>query len=167
MPTLFDSHNEFYEWFSKDIENHAENNAGLNEHQLQRLHMILKPFMLRRVKKDVENEMPSKTEVEVKCELTSRQEYLYRGIKNRISVAELLDKAKNEKNSTHLMNLIMQFRKVCNHPDMFDTKDTKSPFFFSLEERSAETSKVVVMVNKSPISLTIPRLIYREGMLQA
>lgn len=31
MPTLFDSHEEFNEWFSKDIENHATGQTGLNE----------------------------------------------------------------------------------------------------------------------------------------
>lgn len=31
MPTLFDSHEEFTEWFSKDIESHAETNSALNE----------------------------------------------------------------------------------------------------------------------------------------
>ena len=57
MPTLFDSHEEFSEWFSKDIESHAVNQSTsqLNQHQLSRLHMILKPFMLRRVKSDVEH----------------------------------------------------------------------------------------------------------------
>src|SRR5204862_3204204 len=58
MPSLFDSHDEFNEWFSKDIENAAENKGSkLNEHQLRRLHMILKPFMLRRVKRHVQNEL--------------------------------------------------------------------------------------------------------------
>jgi DNA helicase INO80 len=63
MPTLFDSHEQFNEWFSKGIEGHAEGVGQLNEHQLTRLHAILKPFMLRRVKKDVESEMTGKKEV--------------------------------------------------------------------------------------------------------
>ncbi|XP_023214481.1 DNA helicase INO80-like [Centruroides sculpturatus] len=60
MPTLFDSHEEFNEWFSKDIESHAENKSTIDEKHLSRLHMILKPFMLRRIKKDVENELSDK-----------------------------------------------------------------------------------------------------------
>jgi DNA helicase INO80 len=62
MPSLFDSHDEFSEWFSKDIESHAggENKGTLNEHQLRRLHMILKPFMLRRIKKNVQSELGDK-----------------------------------------------------------------------------------------------------------
>jgi DNA helicase INO80 len=60
MPTLFDSHEQFNEWFSKGIEGHAEHGGALNEHQLSRLHAILKPFMLRRVKIDVIAEMTKK-----------------------------------------------------------------------------------------------------------
>ena len=51
MPALFDSHDEFKEWFSRDIEGHAEGTKGkVDELQMSRLHMILKPFMLRRIK---------------------------------------------------------------------------------------------------------------------
>ena len=61
MPSLFDSHDEFSEWFSKDIEGAAgSSGGGFNEHQLRRLHMILKPFMLRRVKRNVQNELGEK-----------------------------------------------------------------------------------------------------------
>lgn len=66
----------------KDIESHAENkNSSLNQTQLQRLYMVLKPFMLRREKKDVLNEMPPKTEIKIRCNLTPRQVHLYTGIK--------------------------------------------------------------------------------------
>lgn len=62
MPTLFDSHEEFSEWFSKDIEKTAAsgNTGNLQPEQLKRLHMILKPFMLRRVKKHVQKELGEK-----------------------------------------------------------------------------------------------------------
>lgn len=114
MPTLFDSHEEFSEWFSKDIESHAENKGTLNEHQLRRLHMILKPFMLRRIKKNVQHELSEKIEVEVYCYLTARQRALYGALKEKISVSELLEKATslNEESMDSLMNLVMQFRKV-------------------------------------------------------
>ncbi|KAL3313020.1 putative DNA helicase ino80, partial [Cichlidogyrus casuarinus] len=74
MPSLFDSHDEFSAWFSKDIESRAASESGatggsmtsswstskLNEEQLSRLHMILKPFMLRRVKAQVQHEIAQK-----------------------------------------------------------------------------------------------------------
>jgi len=51
----------------------------VSEH-LSRLHMILKPFMLRRIKKDVENELSDKIEIMVYCPLTTRQKLLYSGM---------------------------------------------------------------------------------------
>ncbi|RKO95655.1 hypothetical protein CAUPRSCDRAFT_12644 [Caulochytrium protostelioides] len=93
MPTLFDNHEEFSDWFSRDIESHATSKGALNKHQLQRLHMILKPFMLRRVKTEVQNELGPKVEIQVPCTLTSRQRRLYQGLKEKISVADLLEKS--------------------------------------------------------------------------
>ncbi|KAL7047221.1 hypothetical protein ACKWTF_002829 [Chironomus riparius] len=135
MPTLFDSHEEFNEWFSKDIESHAENKTGIDEKQITRLHMILKPFMLRRIKKDVENELSDKIEIMTYCPLTNRQKYLYMALKKKIRIEDLLkatghmDGHTTDKNFTsNLMNLVMQFRKVCNHPELFERRDVKSPF---------------------------------------
>ena len=45
MPTIFDSHDEFNEWFSKDIESHAENqSASLSDHQVLFLSFFLTCF---------------------------------------------------------------------------------------------------------------------------
>ncbi|XP_053674101.1 chromatin-remodeling ATPase INO80 [Anopheles nili] len=140
MPTLFDSHDEFNEWFSKDIESHAENKTGIDEKQISRLHMILKPFMLRRIKKDVENELSDKIEIMVYCPLTTRQKLLYVALKKEICIEDLLhlttvgaggtgDGQSFDRNFTSsLMNLVMQFRKVCNHPELFERRDVRSPF---------------------------------------
>ncbi|XP_072305663.1 chromatin-remodeling ATPase INO80 [Eucyclogobius newberryi] len=137
MPTLFDSHDEFNEWFSKDIESHAENKSAIDENQLSRLHMILKPFMLRRIKKDVENELSDKIEILTYCQLTSRQRLLYKALRNKISIEDLLQSSMGTAQQSHtttssLMNLVMQFRKVCNHPDLFERQDTRSPFHMAL-----------------------------------
>lgn len=130
MPTLFDSHDEFSEWFSKDIESHAQSNTKLNEDQLKRLHMILKPFMLRRIKKHVQQELGDKVEKDVFCDLTYRQRAYYTSLRNRVSIMDLIEKAAvgDDTDSTTLMNLVMQFRKVCNHPDLFERAETRSPF---------------------------------------
>ncbi|KAL2081838.1 hypothetical protein ACEWY4_021656 [Coilia grayii] len=138
MPTLFDSHEEFNEWFSKDIESHAENKSAIDENQLSRLHMILKPFMLRRIKKDVENELSDKIEILTYCQLTSRQRLLYQALKNKISIEDLLQSSMGSTQQAHsttssLMNLVMQFRKVCNHPDLFERQETRSPFHMTLK----------------------------------
>jgi DNA helicase INO80 len=134
MPSLFDSHDEFNEWFSKDIENAAENKGSkLNEHQLRRLHMILRPFMLRRVKRNVQNELSDKVHYQLLCtiislvltstkiekdiyvDLSARQRTMYKALQANVSVADLLEKAANlgdADSARSLMNLVMQFRKV-------------------------------------------------------
>ena len=73
--------------------------------------------MLRRIKKDVENELTDKVEVLVYCPLTIRQKLLYVGLKRKIRIEELLQNlgSQSQINSslnTSLMNLVMQFRKV-------------------------------------------------------
>ena len=80
-------------------------------------HAILKPFMLRRVKKDVVSELTGKTEVTVHCKLSSRQQAFYQAIKNKISLSELFDSNRghlNEKKILNLMNIVIQLRKVVN-----------------------------------------------------
>ena len=115
---MFDSHEEFNEWFSRDIESHAERKSALDEGQLSRLHLILKPFMLRRIKRDVEHEMAEKIEVNLTCELSTRQRRLYDGLRKRISIDDLLHSATSvrqtskDSSTSHLLNLVMQFRKV-------------------------------------------------------
>ena len=76
--------------------------------------------MLRRIKKDVENELSDKIEVMVYCPLTTRQQLLYTALKQKIHIEDLLhytvgggESHSVDKNFTsNLMNLVMQFRKV-------------------------------------------------------
>ncbi|GAP93284.1 putative ino80-like protein [Rosellinia necatrix] len=170
MPSLFDSHDEFSEWFSKDIESHAQSNTTLNEDQLRRLHLILKPFMLRRVKKHVQKELGDKIELDVFCELTYRQRAYYRNLRNQISFMDLIEKATmgDDQDSGTLMNLVMQFRKVCNHPDLFQRADTTSPFSSSYFAETAsfvrEGNNVQVGYStRSLIEYKLPRLVWAEG----
>ncbi|KAI0835781.1 hypothetical protein F5Y06DRAFT_118777 [Hypoxylon sp. FL0890] len=170
MPSLFDSHDEFSEWFSKDIESHAQSNTTLNEDQLRRLHLILKPFMLRRVKKHVQKELGDKIELDVFCELTYRQRAYYRNLRNQISIMDLIEKATlgDDQDSGTLMNLVMQFRKVCNHPDLFERADTTSPFFTGYFAETAsfvrEGNNVSVGYStRNLIEYNLPRLVWTEG----
>ncbi|KAK4138470.1 INO80-like protein [Trichocladium antarcticum] len=169
MPSLFDSHDEFSEWFSKDIESHAQSNTKLNEDQLKRLHMILKPFMLRRVKKHVQKELGDKIELDVFCNLTYRQRALYANLRNQISIMDLIEKATlGDDDSASLMNLVMQFRKVCNHPDLFERADTSSPFSCGYFAETASfvregTNVPVGYSTRSLIDYELPRLVWRDG----
>jgi chromatin-remodeling ATPase INO80 len=166
MPTLFDSHDEFSDWFSKDIESHAQSNTKLNQDQLKRLHMILKPFMLRRVKSHVQKELGNKVEKDVFCDLTYRQRAYYSNLRSRISIMDLIEKATlgDDQDTATLMNLVMQFRKVCNHPDLFERAETKSPFSLSYFAETASFLREGRFVNigysiRSLIEYDLPRLL--------
>ncbi|KFY75517.1 hypothetical protein V499_04516 [Pseudogymnoascus sp. VKM F-103] len=170
MPSLFDSHDEFSEWFSKDIESHAQSNTKLNEDQLKRLHMILKPFMLRRVKKHVQKELGDKIELDIFCDLTYRQRAYYSNLRNQISIMDLIEKATigDEGDAGTLMNLVMQFRKVCNHPDLFERAETTSPFSFGFFAETGSFMREGPLINvvystRNLIEYALPRLIWRNG----
>ena len=172
MPSLFDSHDEFSEWFSKDIESHAENKGTLNEHQLRRLHMILKPFMLRRIKKNVQNELGDKIEVDLYTDLSARQKMLYKGLRAHVSIAELMDKvhASDESGLKSLMNLVMQFRKVCNHPELFERADVQAPFVCGSFAESPPVVRDSDMMScpdsaGSLFNVSLPRSFVRDGLV--
>ncbi|KAI6715998.1 hypothetical protein JHW43_001495 [Diplocarpon mali] len=169
MPSLFDSHDEFSEWFSKDIESHAQSNTKLNEDQLKRLHMILKPFMLRRVKKHVQKELGDKIELDIFCDLTYRQRAYYGNLRNQISIMDLIEKATvgDDNDTGTLMNLVMQFRKVCNHPDLFERAETTSPFSFGHFAETASFMREGSLINvayssRNLIEYELPRLVWRH-----
>ncbi|KAH3687519.1 hypothetical protein WICPIJ_001481 [Wickerhamomyces pijperi] len=169
MPTLFDSHDEFSEWFSKDIESHAQSNTQLNEQQLRRLHVILKPFMLRRIKKNVQSELGDKIEIDVYCDLTNRQQKLYKMLRSQISLMDLIEKVTSgsDDGNQSLVNLVMQFRKVCNHPDLFERDDVKSPFSFGSFAETGSFLREGSLLEysystKNLIEYQLPKLVYKE-----
>ncbi|KAK6127392.1 hypothetical protein DH2020_038874 [Rehmannia glutinosa] len=156
---------------SNRIESHAEHGGTLNEHQLNRLHAILKPFMLRRVKKDVITELTGKTEIMVHCKLSSRQQAFYQAIKNKISLAELFDGNRghlNEKKILNLMNIVIQLRKVCNHPELFERNEGSSFFHFGeipnslLPSPFGELDDIFYSGSRNPITYEIPKLVHQE-----
>ena len=62
--------------------------------------------------------------------MTFRQRILYQRIRDKISAKDLFTLAESKQKMENLMNLVMQFRKVCNHPDLFERKYGKDPFVF-------------------------------------
>ncbi|XP_043943014.1 helicase SRCAP [Protopterus annectens] len=77
MPHVFQSHREFKEWFSNPLTGMIEGSQEYNENLIKRLHKVLRPFLLRRIKVDVEKQMPKKYEHIIRCRLSKRQRYLY------------------------------------------------------------------------------------------
>jgi helicase SWR1 len=85
---------------------------------VKRLHEVLRPYLLRRLKSEVEKQMPGKYEHVVYCKLSKRQRQLYDGFMGRASTKEILSSG----NYMSIINCLMSLRKVCNHPDLFETR---------------------------------------------
>ena len=119
---------EFTDWFKKPVEQILEHGRDVMDDDARaivaKLHRVLRPFLLRRLKADVEKQMPGKYEHVVYCKLSKRQRYLYDGFMSRAQTRETLASG----NTFSIMNALMQLRKVCNHPDLFETRQITTSF---------------------------------------
>lgn len=91
---------------------------------MDRLHNVLRPFLLRRLKKDVEKQLPGKFEHVIRCRLSKRQRNLYEDFMASSDTQATLSSG----NFLGLINVLMQLRKVCNHPDLFEGRPIISSF---------------------------------------
>jgi len=124
LPNIFKSVRSFDEWFNTPFANTGgQDKMELTEEEqllvIRRLHKVLRPFLLRRLKKDVEKDLPDKTERVIKCNFSSLQAKLYKQLvsHNRLMVSD----GKGGKTGMRgLSNMLMQLRKLCNHPFVFE-----------------------------------------------
>ena len=142
MPDLFSSHSDFKEWFSKPLMEIVEGNQTQRDRVVERLHRILRPFLLRRLKSEVEVQLPKKIEHVISCHLSKRQRFLY---EDYMSLNDTRDKIKSG-GAINLLNILMQLRKVCNHPDLFEPRPAISP------------------LSTDPLSLLIPSFLFLHGV---
>ena len=84
---------------------------------ISQLHKLLRPFVLRRLKADVERSMPPKTETILFASLTKCQRDVYKSLLKRD--ASLLGKEDGSCSRASIANIAMQLRKCCNHPYLF------------------------------------------------
>ena len=123
LPKIFNSCDDFEKWFNQPFSSKlpGEKNTELTEEQelliINRLHHILLPFLLRREKREVEKELPSKTEYVIKLQMSEWQKIVYQQLKEQGLLAE--DPSTGRIGKKPLMNTMMQLRKICNHPYLF------------------------------------------------
>ncbi|KAL3472426.1 SNF2 family N-terminal domain-containing protein [Aspergillus californicus] len=121
----------FSEWFRRPVEQILEHGRETMDDEAKqvvtKLHTVLRPYILRRLKADVEKQMPGKYEHVVYCRLSKRQRYLYDGFMSRAQTKETLASG----NYLSIINCLMQLRKVCNHPDLFETRPISTSFAMS------------------------------------
>lgn len=98
LPTVFDKLSTFESWFDfsglKDKNSYEQLlSEERQQYLVKSLHAVLKPFLLRRVKTDVESLMPKKREYVLYAPLTAMQRELYQAILDGTSRSYLEEKA--------------------------------------------------------------------------
>ncbi len=93
LPKIFNSVKSFDEWFNTPFANSGTGDKiELNEEEalliIRRLHKVLRPFLLRRLKKDVESELPDKVEKVIKVRMSALQSQLYKQMKKHKMIAD-------------------------------------------------------------------------------
>ncbi|KAM9935589.1 hypothetical protein OXX80_004844, partial [Metschnikowia pulcherrima] len=127
LPKIFNSVKSFDEWFNTPFANTgSQEKIELTEEEsllvIRRLHKVLRPFLLRRLKKDVEKDLPDKVEKVLKCNLSGLQHVMYQQMikHNALFLGSQTTGTNNKSGIRGLNNKIMQLRKICNHPFVFD-----------------------------------------------
>ncbi|OAD75458.1 Homeodomain-like DNA binding domain-containing transcription factor [Phycomyces blakesleeanus NRRL 1555(-)] len=119
LPDVFSSSEAFDEWFEKQ---------GADQKKVvEQLHKVLRPFLLRRIKSDVEKSLLPKKEINVYVRMSSMQRKWYQKILEKDIDAVNAGISKKE-GKTRLLNVVMQLRKCCNHPYLFDGAEPGPPY---------------------------------------
>ncbi|KAL0945551.1 hypothetical protein HGRIS_014712 [Hohenbuehelia grisea] len=154
LPKVFNSVQSFDEWFNTPFANSGTGDKiELNEEEtlliIRRLHKVLRPFLLRRLKKDVESELPDKVEKVIKVRMSALQSQLYKQMKKHKMIA---DGSKDNKGKAGgvkgLSNELMQLRKICQHPFLFESVEDKISPSGLVDEKIYRTSGKVELLHR-------------------
>ena len=141
VPDVFASAEQFDEWFNLDIEDADEKNKLISQ-----LHKILRPFMLRRLKVDVETSLPPKHETILFIGMSAMQKKLYKDILMRDLDVLQGTSGGGAGNRTAILNIVMQLRKCAGHPYLFPGVEDRS--LPPLGEHLVENCGKMVLLDK-------------------
>ncbi len=115
MPGYLLSHREFHKKYAIPIQ------KGDNPQVLQELSRHIKPFILRRLKKDVLKELPPKIETQINAPLTEEQRKIYLAYlqQTRSQIAQELSTSGLAKSHIKILAALTRLRQICSHPAMF------------------------------------------------
>ncbi|KAM5290099.1 putative global transcription activator SNF2L1 isoform 1-T1 [Glossophaga mutica] len=136
LPDVFNSADDFDSWFD------TKNCLG-DQKLVERLHTVLKPFLLRRIKTDVEKSLPPKKEIKIYLGLSKMQREWYTKI--LMKDIDVLNSA-GKMDKMRLLNILMQLRKCCNHPYLFDGAEPGPPY--TTDEHIVSNSGKMVVLDK-------------------
>ena len=138
LPDVFSQSEDFETWF-KGKGDEAQDQV------VQQLHKVLRPFLLRRVKSDVEKSLLPKKEINVFVGLTEMQRKWYKSILEK-DIDAVNGVGSKKEGKTRLLNIVMQLRKCCNHPYLFDGAEPGPPY--TTDEHLVFNSGKMVILDK-------------------
>ncbi|KAF2036444.1 hypothetical protein EK21DRAFT_51773 [Setomelanomma holmii] len=137
LPDVFGDSAAFDDWFSQQ-------NAD-SDTVVQQLHKVLRPFLLRRVKADVEKSLLPKKEINLYVGLSDMQVQWYKKILEK-DIDAVNGGAGNKESKTRLLNIVMQLRKCCNHPYLFEGAEPGPPY--TTDEHLVTNAAKMVMLDR-------------------
>ncbi|GAA6019928.1 hypothetical protein JCM11491_006709, partial [Sporobolomyces phaffii] len=163
LPDVFSDVADFDAWFEKQappaegdaaegetngdapkaIDKAAEDEAS--NKVVKQLHSVLRPFLLRRVKMDVEKSLLPKKEINVYVGMTDMQRKWYKSILEK-DIDAVNGAGGKKEGKTRLQNIVMQLRKCCNHPYLFDGAEPGPPF--TTDEHLVEAAGKMLVLDK-------------------
>uniref|UniRef100_A0A7N8YL90 SWI/SNF related, matrix associated, actin dependent regulator of chromatin, subfamily a, member 5 n=1 Tax=Mastacembelus armatus TaxID=205130 RepID=A0A7N8YL90_9TELE len=129
LPDVFNSSEDFDSWFDT-------NNCLGDQKLVERLHTVLRPFLLRRIKADVEKTLLPKKEIKMYVGLSKMQREWYTKI--LMKDIDILNSA-GKMDKMRLLNVLMQLRKCCNHPYLFDGAEPAIKLYTRQHSRWSQT----------------------------
>lgn len=121
LPDVFSSSEDFDAWFG-DI------NGEDKSEVTAKLHKVLRPFLLRRLKTEVEHSLPPKKEIKLYIGMTDMQREWYTSILSKNVDVINTGQKKDKGSKMRLLNVLMQLRKCCNHPYLFHGAEPGPPY---------------------------------------
>ena len=137
LPDVFGDSEAFDQWFSAQ--------SADQDTVVQQLHRVLRPFLLRRVKSDVEKSLLPKKEVNLYIGMSEMQVKWYKKILEK-DIDAVNGAAGKRESKTRLLNIVMQLRKCCNHPYLFEGAEPGPPY--TTDEHLVYNAGKMVMLDK-------------------
>ena len=142
-PDSFDNLNEFMVQYG-DIK---------SKEKVDNLHETIRPYILRRLKEDVEKSVPPKEETLIEVELTVLQKQYYRALYEKN--LKFLHRDKRPLDGPSITNLAMQLRKCCNHPFLLKGVEDE------VKTRNPKSKDIELLVNSSGKFVLLDKLLPR------
>ncbi|KAF2830831.1 hypothetical protein CC86DRAFT_367491 [Ophiobolus disseminans] len=137
LPDVFGDSSAFDDWFSQQ--------GADSDTVVQQLHKVLRPFLLRRVKADVEKSLLPKKEINLYVGLSDMQVSWYKKILEK-DIDAVNGGAGTKESKTRLLNIVMQLRKCCNHPYLFEGAEPGPPY--TTDEHLVNNAAKMVMLDR-------------------